>query len=169
MPLVTPPTIPRFSGKTEADRYFLELALAERSVSDDPKSKLVLQSGVGALIVRGTDIIARSANVLPPRLKEVHTEQDKTISEEERYHFVEHAERSAIYSALLSQQNLSGATIYCSRFACSDCARAIVWAGISKAVFATGYGAEQRWQVSQRAAADILRLSGVTVRILTVD
>lgn len=160
--------MPRFSGKTEADRYFLTMALAERSASDDPKSRQVIQSGVGAIIVRKNEVVSRSANVLPPRLKEAHIERRTDISEHERYHFIEHAERAAIFKALLANEKLEGATIYCSRFACSDCARAIVWSGISRAVFATGYAGEQRWLTSQRAAMDILRLSGVTVRVLAL-
>lgn len=157
-------TVLRSKTRTNTDRDFLELAAAERMNSDDPKAQFVLQSGVGALIVSaGGEIIARSANVIPPNLK---SSPQMTISEFERYHFIEHAERAAIYSALAQGRTLVGSTIYCTRFPCSDCARAIVWAGISRAVFSTGLDKEARWKESQRAARHILTRSGVTVRIL---
>lgn len=112
--------------------------------------------------------MTESANVLPPALKAQHQETGRLISDEERYYFIEHAERAAIFEALLRGEDLTGATLYGSRFPCSDCARAIVWAGISRAVFATGYAGEARWLESQRAAVHILRNAGVTVRVLTV-
>lgn len=168
LPPHLPSLIPKFSGKTDADRFFLALALGERFQSDDPKSRQVLQSGVGAVIVSKTAILAMSANVLPPALKAQHEKESRAISEEERYFFIEHAERSAIFKALLEGKSLIGSTIYCTRFPCSDCARAIVWAGIKRAVFGTGYAGEARWLASKRAAVHILRKAGVTVRVLSV-
>jgi dCMP deaminase len=129
----------------------------------------VLQSGVGAVIVGKQGIIAQSANVLPPALKSHHQRHNREITEEERYFFIEHAERAAIFTALNQRADLKGATLYGTRFPCSDCARAIVWAGIKRAVFATGYAGEARWLESQRAAVHILRKAGVVVRVLTVS
>jgi dCMP deaminase len=160
--------VPNFKGKTEADRFYLTLALGERINSDDPKARRIQQSGVGAIIVGKKGILAQSANVLPPALKRDHDRHSRTISEEERYHFIEHAERAAIFKAMLRCTDLTGSTLYCSRFPCSDCARAIVWAGIDRAVFATGYAGEAHWLKSQQAARHILRRAGVTVRILKV-
>lgn len=163
------PTLAKSSQKTEADKFYLTLALGERLRSDDPKARRVMQSGVGAVIVGRQGIIAQSANVLPPALKAHHQAHNRVITEEERYHFIEHAERAAIFQALLSGENLQGATIYCTRFPCSDCARAIVWAGIRRAVFATGYAGEARWLESQRAALHILRKAGVVARVLNLE
>ena len=168
MPRVTKTIIPEFSGKTEADRYYLSLALEERAKSDDPKAQLIMQSGVGAVIVGSEGVIAQSANVIPPALKLHYDFGNNTISETERYHFIEHAERAAIFSALLNKYELNESTIYCTRFPCSDCARAIVWAGVKRAVFSTGYSGESRWIEAQRAAVNILRNSNVTVRILNM-
>lgn len=160
--------VPNFRGKTEADRFYLELALRERSRSDDPKAQHILQSGVGVVIVGKKGILAKSANVLPPALKAHQGRTERVISESERYYLIEHAERAAIFDAMLRCEDLTGATLYGSRFPCSDCARAIVWAGISRAVFATGYAGEARWLESQRAAVHILRSAGITVRVLNI-
>lgn len=153
-------------SKTQDDENYLALAFSARRNSDDPKSRFVPQSGVGAIIARDGQVIAQSANVLPPRVKaRLHTE-GLGIQESERYHFIEHAERAAIFSALTEGRSTEGATMYCTRYPCSDCARAIVWVGISRIVVASGLAGEQRWLEAQRAARDILRLGGVTVRVL---
>lgn len=141
-------------------------AVVEQTLTDDPKGKITSQSSVGAVIAEPTRLIARSANVLPPSLKQHYVNTAKNVMDDERYHVIEHAERAAIFKAFQSHADMSKATIYCTRFPCSDCARAIVWSGIKRAVFASGFAGEKRWLSAQRAALKILRDSGVTVRYL---
>lgn len=154
-------------NKIDVDGRFMSEALSERRNTDDPKGKIIQQSAVGAILVRDGAILARSANVLPPLFKARLEKNGDVITEEDRYHFIEHAERAAIFKARSLGFDLAGSTIYCTRFPCSDCARAIVWAGIKRAVFAGGFAGEQRWLASQRAALKIMRDSGVTVRYLS--
>ncbi|MCC7703507.1 hypothetical protein IGS59_14755 [Janthinobacterium sp. GW460P] len=142
-------------------------AFAERSSTDDPKGKIVPQSAVGVIIAEGRYQIARSANILPPELKHSLEISGMVVTEDDRYHLIEHAERAAIFKAFLAKADMSNATIYCTRFPCSDCARAIIWSGIKRAVFAGGFAGEERWLTSQRAALRILREGGVKVRYLT--
>ena len=144
-------------------------ALGTRAASDDPKARVVTQSGVGAVIARGTQEIVRSANVLPTVLRSHYGPVGRTVGDEDRYFLIEHAERAAIFKALLEGSDLRGATIYCTRFPCSDCARAILWAGIKRAVFPTGFAGEDRWKDAQRAALRMLREGGVRVRYLRDD
>lgn len=148
--------------------FFLSEAFSERANTDDPKGKIVLQSAVGAVLVKDKVLVARSANVLPPTLRSRMSLLGASIDEEFRYHCIEHAERAAIFKAMGAGNDIQGGTIYCTRFPCSDCARAIVWAGLTRAVFASGFGSEKRWRASQRAALKILRDSGVRVRYLSV-
>lgn len=136
----------------------------ERSLSDDPKAKVVIQSGVGAIIVKDRVEVARSANVLPPRLSTALQSRGLSVEDADRYFVIEHAERAAIFKALLANRDLRGSTIYCTRFPCSDCARAIIWAGISRAVFPSGFAGESRWIGAQRAALRMLREAQITVR-----
>jgi dCMP deaminase len=159
-------------AKAKAERYkarddvgFLQLAFAVRKGSDDPKAARVPNSAVGAILVSGNRVISQSANVIPPPLKAGNGLQSQ-LEEFERYHFIEHAERAAIFSAALAGESLSDTTLYCTRFPCSDCARAIVWFGVSRVVTAAGLSGEQRWLESQRAALRILRGSEVKVRVL---
>lgn len=154
---------------TQADRHFLSMAYGERASSDDPKAKLVPQSGVGVVIVKDGIVVSRSANVLPPALKTAHVENERGVSEAERYHFIEHAERAAIMMALSKGKSLDGATLYCTRFACSDCARAIIWSGIQRVVFGSGLAEEVRWLEAQQAAEDMLRLAKIKVEVVAID
>ena len=146
----------------------MEEAFRECLLTDDPKGKIVRQSAVGSIITYAAKEIARSANVLPPSLKKKMEETGSIVSDEDRYHLIEHAERSVIFKALISKSDIEGATIYCTRFPCSDCARAMVFVGIRRAVFAGGFAGESRWLSSQRAALKILRDGGVKIRYLTM-
>lgn len=168
---MSPPPFPRsaiadFSSQTQIDRHFMALAYIESRKSDDPKAIVVPQSGVGAIIVKDGIEISKSANVLPPRIKSGKRRPTNVVSDTDRYFFIEHAERAAIFEAWLSGKSLTGATLYCSRFPCSDCARAIAWSGIKRVVLPTGFAGERRWIDAQRAALRVLRESGVVVRYL---
>lgn len=147
-------------------RFFLEKAYQEREKSDDPKAKLVDSSGVGCVIVVRDRIIVRSANIVPPMLDIKQLIPDGEISEIDRYNVIEHAERSAIYTALASGKSLKTAKIYCTRFPCSDCARAIVWSGITEAIFSEDIAIDQKWTDSQTAARRILKSAGIDILIL---
>ena len=154
------------TNKTRIDAAFLQEALLERKSSDDPKALSVPQSGVGAIVVRNEQIISRSANVFPPALSLHRQALGISVDEDERYHLIEHAERAAIFKALTHGESLNGATMYCTRYPCSDCARAMVWAGIRRVVIGSGLRGEGRWLEAQRAARAIFKQAGITVRVM---
>lgn len=158
------PTGPR--PRTAIDYQFLLETLAVRRESDDPAAHYRDNSGVGAIIAIDGRELARAANVLPPRLKTYFQCNSIEVSDEQRYFVVEHAERAAINVALSSGASVKGATMYCSRFPCSDCARAISWSGIGRLVVPNGFSGESKWIESQRMALWILRKSGIRVRYI---
>jgi dCMP deaminase len=149
----------------QGDAEFLQHAFAVRGKSDDPKAAFVPNSAVGAVLVSRDRVIAESANVIPPRFKAERGYQI-ALKESDRYHFIEHAERATLFSASLAGESFTDTTLYCTRFPCSDCARAIVWFGVNRLVTAAGLAGEDRWIDSQRAALKMLRGSGVKVRVL---
>jgi dCMP deaminase len=159
-----------FINQAAADRYYLELAFSQRKFSEDPKAVLSARSAVGVVIADATGVLSASSNILPPALKKAYEKLGRDVVENERYFIIEHAERAAIYKAALQQKSLATATMYCSRFPCSDCARAIIWAGIKRAIFNSDYvGEDARWIDSQRAADEMLKLSGVKVDYLNIQ
>lgn len=52
----------------------------------------------------------------------------------EKYHWMEHGERNAIYNANRSGLSLLGARLYVNWVPCTDCARAIIQTGISEVI-----------------------------------
>lgn len=153
------------------DVAFLRKATEESRRSHDPKSIHVSESGVGCIIVKDKAIVARSANVLPPSLRRSSQPDDHRnhVSNSDRYFFIEHAERAAIFAAYLDGVNLNGATMYCTRFPCADCARAISWTQISRVVLSSGMPEEGRWFESQAAAMRILTTSKIEVDIFPLQ
>lgn len=149
-------------SQTDYDQFFMRKARAISKQSDDPKAGIDERAAVGAVIVRGNKILSLSANRLPPTLR------DKVIIETpdspDRYVFLEHAERAAIFNAVISKKSVEGATIYCTRFPCADCARSIVYFNLSRIVVAEGFAHETKWIDSQRRALKMMRLASITVR-----
>lgn len=151
-------------SKSSSDKKFMLLAEAAATNSDDPHYPKRQEAAVGCVIVVNGEVIIEAANRLPPQLRVVELFKHKELST--KYFFVEHAERTAIFEALNSGHILKGGTLYCTRFPCSDCARAILYAGLQRVVVSSGFSGEGHWQDSQRAALEMLRKAGVTVRYL---
>ncbi|SMC91118.1 deoxycytidylate deaminase [Primorskyibacter flagellatus] len=86
---------------------------------------------VGAVIVgQGHEVRASGYNGLPRGVSAAEDARFDRASGE-KFHWVEHAERNAIYNAARSGAALEGCTIYVTRFPCADCARAIIQSGIA--------------------------------------
>jgi len=89
----------------------------------------------------------------------------------EKYKWMEHAERNAIFAAALHGTPTGWCSMYTAWHPCSDCARAIVQSGI-KAVIIDGRkykgdsDADARWAEDFVIARQILQEGGVDVEIL---
>lgn len=86
-----------------------------------------------------------------------------------KYLFIEHAEREVIYTAARLGVQTDGATLYCPWFACCDCARAIIGAGIREVVGLAILGTMTpgRWEESINAAEQMLIEARVGSRWIT--
>lgn len=151
----------------------MEKAVLISATSDDPKGLVNPNSRVGCLIVKGSKTISKSANVLPKGVKAL--DFDLTAESENRYLVIEHAERAAIYKAANKRKRIKGATMYCTRFPCSDCARAIISTGITRLVVKSGIetnlitSSQFGWEDSQRIALLMLEKSKVKVDYLSPE
>lgn len=114
----------------------------------------------GAVIIAPfVGLVGEACNTFPPRVT-------PRLERPEKYAFIEHAERGAIYAALRNGLHTNGATMICPWAACSDCARAIVLAGIRKLIRRPRVeldGASARWDDSVQRGDTILRESGVQI------
>ena len=89
-----------------------------------------LHTKTGAVLVnREGQVIASAANTLP-----IGVTNWGRLARPKKYSFIEHAERTVIFAAARQGECTSGATLYCPWFACADCARAIIQAGIVRVV-----------------------------------
>jgi dCMP deaminase len=126
--------------------------------SPDPNTR------VGCVIV-GVDGTTRSqgCNTFPDRIRMLPSR----LLPPEKYSWIEHAERNAIYRAAQLGIALAACTLYVGHFPCISCARAIIQVGIREVVIgaksAEAYeGSEYREE--QKVAREILREAGISVR-----
>ena len=105
---------------------FMELAFLVASWSKDPSTK------TGAVVV-GPDreIRATGYNGL---VRGVDDNISERMERPTKYDFFEHAERNAIYNACLTGISLKGCILYATHAPCTDCARAIIQAGIKMVI-----------------------------------
>jgi dCMP deaminase len=109
--------------KTTLD-YLLDAYQYASWQSDDPRTQN------GAILVKDNKIIGMGVNRLPRGIEKL----EKRLERPTKYQWIEHAERNAIFMAAREGHQTEGATLYCPWFACCDCARGIIEAGISKII-----------------------------------
>ena len=125
---------------------------------------------VGSVIVDADNVLVSTGyNSLS---RGIETDDDnKRLSREggEKYFWVEHAERNAIYNAARRGTVLKGCKIYVPWTPCADCARAIIQTGIAEVVVHQDgqdfYDAhtEGNWIVHNKRTIEMFREAGVEV------
>lgn len=109
------------------DGYFLRLAYAHGNVtSPDPSTKngAVLVGQDSRIITYATNRFPRGIAETLPRLNDRPT----------KYRMVVHAESGAILNAARHGKTTKNAILYCPFYSCSECAKAIIQAGIRRVV-----------------------------------
>ena len=143
------------------DELFILQASLIAQKSKDPSTK------VGCVIVSDDNaILSMGFNGFPRRIDESLEDRWKRP---EKYYWVEHAERNAIYNAAKHGIKLNGARAYLNwePKPCADCTRALIQAGIKEVIgpnrpFA-GVGAGKHYSIEH--AEQMLREAGVKVRV----
>lgn len=122
------------------DSYFMEIThiIAKRSNC--------LRRHVGAILVKDHRIITTGYNGAPAGLKHCDElggcmrEKLGFKSGEGHEHCRSlHAEQNAVIQAAIIGVSIQGATLYCTTFPCSLCARILIGAGISRIVYTGDY------------------------------
>lgn len=143
------------------DRDLLRMAyrIAMR-YSDDQDTR----NGAVVVSTEAAVHLAVGANRLPDG---VEFKPERISREGGKYQFMEHAERDAIFNALQMGVDTVGATLYVPWYACDNCARAIIGAGITEVV-----GHKQmfdktpdRWKASIEAGNQMMDDAGVRRRL----
>jgi dCMP deaminase len=116
------------------DDYYLQICRMVGARSKDPNTKL------GCIIVGpAKEIRTTGYNSFPRHIRDDVPER---LVRPEKYLWIEHAERNAIYNAARCGTQTEGCTLYVEIMPCMDCARAIVQAGIVEVVVSAARMAE---------------------------
>lgn len=80
-----------------------------------------------------------------------------------KYSWVEHAERNAIFNAARRGNSTDGSIMICPWFACADCARAIIQAGVKEVIGhdSSLHKTQPGWEKSIEIADQMFREAGV--------
>lgn len=106
--------------------YYLAVCRSVALRSKDPSTQ------IGCIIVGPAhEIRSTGYNSFP---RGINDKVPERLKRPEKYLWIEHAERNAIYNAARAGTSLQGCTIYVEVTPCMDCARAIVQAGIERVV-----------------------------------
>jgi dCMP deaminase len=110
--------------------YLRRAYINARDLSDDPSTQngavLAPKRYPESQLVYGANRLPRGINIP----KEVIA----TWPKKKKYRWMSHAERNVIHLAGLRGTPTHEATLFCPWFACTDCARAIIDAGITRVV-----------------------------------
>ncbi len=138
------------------DGRFLGLAAHIAGWSKDPSTQ------VGCVIV-GPDREVRSTgfNGLPRGIADT---RERLEDRELKYLLICHAEENAIMHAARIGISLKGCTVYVTWPPCTRCARSLIQAGVSEAVYPTSAEVPERWRGDFSLASEMLAEAGVTLR-----
>ena len=136
------------------DHRFIRIADEVQSWSKDPSTKC------GCVIVRDRRILSTGYNGLPANLSDSLTRyQDR----EYKLATIIHAEKNAIFNAAKNGSTTEGSTAYVTWPPCSQCASALIQAGVAKVVCPNPNTAPERWRANFQIANELLYEAGVTV------
>jgi dCMP deaminase len=138
--------------------YFRNLAHQVKLKSKDERTQ------IGAVIVgKDKEIVSTGYNSFPRGIKDnIRDRQERP----EKYFWFEHGERNAIYNAARIGVSTKGCTMYLScGIPCSDCARGIINAGITRIFCERGGGAKGlKWAESAERSWQMFEEAGVSVQ-----
>ena len=137
--------------------FFKKMVKLVTDLSDDNSR------GVGAVIVGEYDtILSYGSNTIP---EGVNKTKDR-VEKPNKYKWIGHAERNAIYSAAKRGVSLDGSTMYCSYFPCSDCARGIIQSGIIELYTTKPDLTHNKWGKSWECALEMFNESKVKINFI---
>jgi dCMP deaminase len=136
------------------DLRFLRIAEEVRSWSKDPGTT------VGCVLVKDRRILATGYNGFPATLSD---SLDLYADREYKLSVVVHAEKNALFNAAKNGANTESCTAYVTFPPCSQCAAALIQAGVKVVVCPNPAHSPERWRTNFRIASDILVESGVRI------
>lgn len=131
---------------------------------------------LGSIIVDSDNVLVSTGYNSLPRGIEID-QDEKRLSREagEKYFWMEHAERNAIYNAARRGTQLKGCKLYVPWCPCADCARGIIQTGISKVIIHSNgqdfydKHTNGQWTVSNNRTISMFEEAGVELESIECD
>ena len=144
-------------GTTDWNQRYFKLARHVAEWSKDPSTR------VGCVIVSASnEIRSVGYNGFPRKVEDA----PERLSRPEKYSWIEHAERNAIYAAARAGVPLDGCKMYTDWFPCVECARAIVQVGIRELFCREPDWTNAQWGESFRVSRSMLEEAGTAVHFV---
>ena len=138
--------------------YFIGHCDHAATMSKDPSTK------VGCVIVGpNKEIRSTGFNGLP---RGVEDERLESLERPDKYLWIEHAERNAIYNAARCGTSLEGCIMFCQKYPCADCARAIIQSGIRTLYCHPPESLGEDWERSCFVSRTMMEEAGVEIIIV---
>jgi len=150
------------------DEWFIKIMYLVASKSKDPKTK------IGAVLVRDRRIISTGYNGL---CRGVNDDVPSRLVRPAKYNWFEHGERNAIFAAARHGIATEGTTMYTNGVPCTDCARAVIQAGVEAIVVHKPYedlsvmaqkaksGHGEKWAGHNTISMEMFNEAGVMVSV----
>jgi len=139
---------------TKWDLRFLKIAQEVQSWSKDPSVKC------GCVLVKDRRVIATGYNGFPERVSD---SLDRYANRDLKLATIIHAEKNALFNAAKNGSTTEDSTAYVTFHPCSQCAAALIQAGIVKVVCPDPHTAPERWKDNFLTSNDLLFEAGLTV------
>lgn len=110
-------------------KYFLNQAFEMKQFSDDPRT----QTGAVIVDIINKGVVSSGSNTLP-KGTQLTSELIEILQTDEKYEWIEHAERNAIANAISANVNITGFYIYATYYPCAPCARMIINSGLKAVI-----------------------------------
>ncbi len=136
------------------DLRFLRIAEEVRLWSKDPGTK------VGCVLVNERRILSTGYNGFPATISD---DLERYIDRDFKLSITVHAEANAILNAAKNGTKVEGSTLYVTFPPCSQCASAVIQAGVAKVVCPDPASAPERWRSNFIAANNLFYEAGVQV------
>jgi dCMP deaminase len=136
------------------DLRFLRIAREVQSWSKDPSTKC------GCVLVKERRVLSTGYNGLPASLSD---SLERYMDRDFKLASIIHAEKNAIFNAAKNGSQTEGATAYITWPPCSQCASALIQAGVSKVVCPNPNSGPKRWVTNFLLANELLYEAGVKV------
>lgn len=144
------------------DKDIQLITLAYRLAESSPDNS----SQNGAVLVDSSfNILCTAINEFPKNVKYTNERWERPL----KYSYIEHAERNIVFKAAQLGIATKNTILYCPWFACADCGRAIIQAGIKEVVghLLSNQDEHNYWKDSIAIALNMFDESGVKYRWIT--